>query len=63
MNFTNSSYERMMKEVPHYKKPAPQKARKDRLVRGVFIGRASFVFSAIESTAKSRADMLAFILK
>ena len=25
MNFTNSPYERMMKEVPHYKKPVPQK--------------------------------------
>ena len=26
MNFTNSPYERMMKEVPYYEKPAPQKA-------------------------------------
>ena len=26
MNFTNSPYERMMKEVPRYEKPAPQKA-------------------------------------
>ena len=26
MNFTNSPYERMMKEVPHYEKSAPQKA-------------------------------------
>ncbi len=26
MNFTNSPYERMMKEVPHYEKHAPQKA-------------------------------------
>lgn len=50
MNFTTSPYERMMKEVPHYEKPAPQKAQEDRLVRGVLIGRASPVFSAIEST-------------
>ncbi len=28
MNFTNSHYERMMKEVPHYEKPALQKAPK-----------------------------------
>ena len=26
MNFTNSPYERMMKEVPRYEKPVPQKA-------------------------------------
>lgn len=26
MNFTNSPYERMMKEVPHPEAPAPQKA-------------------------------------
>ena len=26
MNFTNSPYERMMKEVPHKEAPAPQKA-------------------------------------
>ena len=26
MNFTNSPYERMMKEVPHKAAPAPQKA-------------------------------------
>ena len=51
MNFTNSPYERMMKEVPHYK---------DRLVRGVLIGGGSPVFSATGSTSKSRADMLAF---
>lgn len=28
MNFTNSPYERMMKEIPHYEKPTPQKAPK-----------------------------------
>ena len=26
MNFTNSPYERMMKEIPHKDIPAPQKA-------------------------------------
>lgn len=26
MNFTNSPYERMMKEIPHPEAPAPQKA-------------------------------------
>ena len=26
MNFTNSPYERMMKEIPHPETPAPQKA-------------------------------------
>jgi len=26
MNFTNSPYERMMKEIPHKEAPAPQKA-------------------------------------
>ena len=26
MNFTNSPYERMMKEFPRYEKPAPRKA-------------------------------------
>ena len=26
MNFTNSPYERMMKELPHPETPAPQKA-------------------------------------
>ena len=56
MNFTNSPYERIMKEIPHYEKSAPRKAREDRLVRGVLIGRVSPVFSAIESTSKSRAN-------
>ena len=26
MNFTNSPYERMMKEIPHYNKSTPQEA-------------------------------------
>lgn len=62
MNFTNSPYERMMKEVPHYKSPPCRMPRKDRLVRGVLIGEGSPVFSATGSTSKSRADMLAFAL-
>ena len=51
MNFTNSPYERMMKEVPHYEKPAPQKAPE------------LSAFFAIDSTAKSRANVLAFSTK
>lgn len=57
INFTNSPYERMMKEVPHYEKPAPKKAPQG-LVQGVLIGGGSSVFSAIDSTAKSWADVL-----
>ena len=53
MNFTNSPYEHMMKEVPRYKKPAPQMLQKDRLVRGALIGGVSPVFSATGSTSKS----------
>ena len=49
MNFINRSYERIMKEVPRYEKLIPQKARKDRLVRGVLISRGLPVFSAIGS--------------
>lgn len=60
MNFTNSPYERMMKEVPRYEKLTPQKATKDRLVRGVLIDGGLPVFSATGSTSKSGADMLAF---
>ncbi len=37
MSFTNSPYERMMKEVPHYEKPAPQKARERIALCGVFL--------------------------
>ena len=29
MNFTNSPYERLMKEVPHNETPTPQKAPKE----------------------------------
>ena len=60
MNLTNSSYERIMKEVTRYEKPTPQKATKDRLVRGGLIGGGLPVFSATGSTSKSRANMLAF---
>ena len=48
MNFTNSPYERMMKEVPRYEKPAPQKAPEG----SPCYGGVSPVFSAIESTSK-----------
>ena len=37
MNFTNSPYERIMKEVPRYKKPALQKAPKGSLCAKVFL--------------------------
>ena len=47
-----------MKEVPRYEKPAPQKAPKGS-VRSVLIGGGLPVFSAIGSTSKSRAEMLA----
>lgn len=62
MDFTNSLYERMMKEIPHYAKSAPQKVPEGS-VRGVLIGRVSPVFSVIESTSKSKVDMLAFVPK
>ena len=57
MNFTNSPYERMMKEIPHKEAPASQKARKEPLVQGVLIGKGLPVFSAIGNTSKSRADV------
>ena len=60
MNSTNSPYESMMKEVPRYKKPAPQKALGGSPCAGELIGGGSPVFPAIESTSKRRADMLAF---
>lgn len=62
MNFTNSLYEHMMKEIPHYEKSALQKAPEGS-VRGVLIGRVSPVFSAIESTSKSQVNMLTFVPK
>lgn len=52
-----------MKEVPRYKESPHKRPRKDRLVRGVLIGRASPVFFTIESTSKSKVDKLAFVHK
>ena len=57
MNFTNSPYERMMKEPPIQKYPSRRRYRKERLVRGVLIGGGSAVFSVIESTSKTRVDV------
>ena len=54
MNFTNSPYERMMKEIPIQKHPPRRRHRKERLVRGVLIGRGSAVFSATGSTLKKQ---------
>lgn len=34
MNFTNSPYERIMKEVPYYENPTPQKASEGSLCMG-----------------------------
>ncbi|MFR1479557.1 MAG: hypothetical protein ACLSB9_29640 [Hydrogeniiclostridium mannosilyticum] len=52
MNFTNSPYERMMKEIPHPETPLPQKAP-DRLVRGVLIGRDRLCFLLPETPQKA----------
>ena len=60
MNFTNSPYGRMMKEVPHYEKSAPQKVPEGAPCVWVIIGRVSPVIPAIKSTSKNRADMLTF---
>ena len=57
MNFTNSPYEHMKKEIPHKAAPPRRRHRKERLVRGVLIGEGSVVFSAIGNTLKSRADV------
>ena len=57
MNFTNSPYERMMKEPPIQKYPSRRRYRKERLVRSVLIGGGSAVFSVIESTSKTRVDV------
>ena len=62
MNFTNSPYEHMKKEIPHKAAPTPQKAPE---VGELFYSNAcSFhsvqarvVFSAIGNTLKSRADV------
>ena len=60
MNFTNSPYERIMKEVPHYEKSAPQKAPEGSPCAGCSYWRGLPAFSATGSASKSRADMLAF---
>ena len=57
MNFTNSPYERMMKEIPHKAAPTHKRHRKEHLVRGVLIGEGSVVFFAARNTSKSKADV------
>ena len=52
MNFTNSPYERMMKEIPHPETPAPQKAPEGTPCAGCSYWRA--VFSATGSTLKKQ---------
>lgn len=60
MNFTNSPHERMMKEIPHKEAPAPQKAPEGTPCAGCTYWRGSAVFSVIESTSKSSADVWTF---
>ena len=57
MIFTNSPYERMMKEIRIKKHPPRRRPRKEPLVQGVLIGKGLPVFSAIGNTSKSRADV------
>ena len=57
MRFTNSPYERMMKEIPHKEAPAPQKAPEETPCAGVLIGEELAVFSATGITSKSKADV------
>ena len=63
MNFTNSPYERMMKEIPHKDIPAPQKAPEGTPCAGVLIGGRLLAFSVIRNALKSRTDVLTFGLK
>lgn len=51
MNYTNSPYEHVMKEVSHTEMSAPHtRHRKERFVRGVLIGGKSLVVSVIKNT-------------
>jgi|GEM_PF-322206 len=60
MNFTNSPYERMMKEIPHPEAPAPQKAPEGTPCAGCPYWRGIGCLFAIGSTSKSRADVWTF---
>lgn len=63
MNFTNSPYERMMKEIPHKDIPAPQKAPEGTPCAGCPYWREIACISVIRNALKSRADVLTFGLK
>lgn len=63
MNFTNSPYERMMKEIPHKDIPAPQKAPEGTPCAGCPYWREIACVFCYQERLKSRADVLTFGLK
>ena len=63
MNFTNSPYERMMKEVPHYEKSAPQKAPEGSPCAGCPYWQGITCVFCYWKYLKERGNMLAFVPK
>lgn len=63
MNFTNSPYERMMKEVPHYEKSAPQKAPEGSPCAGYPYWQGITCVFCHWKYLKERDNMLAFVPK
>ena len=61
MNFTNSPYERMMKEIPHYEKSTPQKAPEESPCAGVsLLAGHHLCFLLSKAPQKAGLIMLAF---